>query len=711
MTWLSFTPLSGEFVSGELDLGLWQARCTNRCARAAEIKRQDDENFPMKLALPSTMPTQQKLNGSRQYSGVSKKMREKRMCAAGNLSFKLLMHPIDSALATFAIAAVVGLFAQVLSHRWRIPAIVPLLALGMLLGPSALDVLRPYALGGGLAIIVKLAVAVILFDGALNLRLGDLKDAAFEVRRLVTIGALVTWIGAASAAWAISGLSLPVAIVFGALLTVTGPTVVQPILRRVALPRRLKTTLEGEAILIDPVGAILAVAVVDIVLGLAGARPIGVIAGIWGYGARLIVGGIAGMVGGIAMSWLLRRRGWIPAELSNLVTLAGVWGVFAAAEWMQSESGIMAVVAMGLAMQRGAVPEERRLRQFKEQLTVLGISLLFTLLAANLPLRVIMEEGWRGIATVATLMFVVRPVSVWIALRGSSLSRRERMFIAWIAPRGVVAASVASLFAIQLLDGGFSEGNRVLALTFLTIAVTVTLQGLSANMVARKLGLQSLAGRRVIIVGIGSFSIEIAERLRSYGRPVTLIDRNEEQVARAHNRSLEVVTGNALEESVLDAAGAEEAETVIAITTNPEVNVLACHLAHDAFGVARSYPVLAHPTRGASSKLLERVGGRVAFGRPLDVRVWEIAFAQGQARTVAYRLPADSPEAVYLDGLGDETIAFARARDGSVEIATGDQTWRANDHVLVATMLEEGEATRRLDELVHARAGSAFVAG
>jgi peroxiredoxin family protein len=428
-------------------------------------------------------------------------------------------------------------------------------------------------------------------------------------------------------------------------------------------------------------------------------------------GRDFIVGGIAGMVGGIAMSWLLRRRGWIPAELSNLVTLAGVWGVFAAAEWMQSESGIMAVVAMGLAMQRGAVPEERRLRQFKEQLTVLGISLLFTLLAANLPLRVIMEEGWRGIATVATLMFVVRPVSVWIALRGSSLSRRERMFIAWIAPRGVVAASVASLFAIQLLDGGFSEGNRVLALTFLTIAVTVTLQGLSANMVARKLGLQSLAGRRVIIVGIGSFSIEIAERLRSYGRPVTLIDRNEEQVARAHDRSLEVVTGNALEESVLDAAGAEEAETVIAITTNPEVNVLACHLAHDAFGVARSYPVLAHPTRGASSKLLERVGGRVAFGRPLDVRVWEIAFAQGQARTVAYRLPADSPEAVYLDGLGDETIAFARARDGSVEIATGDQTWRANDHVLVATMLEEGEATRRLDELVHARAGSAFVAG
>lgn len=616
------------------------------------------------------------------------------------------MHAIDSALATFATAAVVGLFAQVLSHRWRIPAIVPLLAAGMLLGPSALGLLHPYALGSGLPIIVKLCVAVILFDGALNLRLGDLKDAAFEVRRLVTVGALATWVGATLAARFMSGLSLPVAIVFGALLTVTGPTVVQPILRRVSLPRRLKTTLEGEAILIDPVGAILAVAVVDIVLGLAGARPIGIVAGIWGYGARLIIGAAAGIAGGIATSWLLRKRGWIPSELSNLVTLAGVWGVYALAEGMQGESGIMAVVAMGLTMQRGSVPEERRLRQFKEQLTVLGISLLFTLLSANLPLRVVLEEGWRGLATVATLMFVVRPLSVWIALRGSTMPWRDRAFIAWISPRGVVAASVASLFAIQLTEGGFSEGNRVLALTFLTIAVTVTVQGLSANLIARKLGVQSLAGRRVIIVGIGSFSIEIAERLRSYGRPVTLIDRNAEQVDRAQQRSLEVVTGNALEESVLDAAGAEGAETVIAITTNPEVNVLACHLAHDAFGVAHSYPVLAHPTRGASSKLLERVGGRLAFGRPLDVRTWEMAFVQDEARVVVYRLPSTLPEAVYLDGLSNEMVAFARAREGSIEIATGDQTWRGHDHVLVASMLSEAEATRQLDELVHARAGA-----
>jgi voltage-gated potassium channel Kch len=292
---------------------------------------------------------------------------------------------------------------------------------------------------------------------------------------------------------------------------------------------------------------------------------------------------------------------------------------------------------------------------------------------------------------------------VALALRGSPMSWRERAFVMWIAPRGVVAASVASLFAIQLTEGGFSEGNRILALTFLTIAVTVTMQGVSARFVARRLGLASFKGRQVIIVGIGSFSIEIADRLRSYGRPVTLIDRNVDQIERAKERSLNVVTGNALEESVLDAAGAEEAETVVAITTNPEVNVLACHLAHDAFGIPSAYPVLANPTRGASSKLLDRVGGRLAFGRPLDLRAWEMAFAQGEARTVAYRVPAGIPEAIYLGALGDDVVAFARVRAGSVEIATSEQTWRADDRVLVASTRSEADVTRLLEELVRER--------
>jgi NhaP-type Na+/H+ or K+/H+ antiporter len=609
------------------------------------------------------------------------------------------MHSVNPALLTMVAATAVGLLAQVLAARWRIPAIVPLLVFGMVLGPSGLNFIRPQELGTGLSVVVKLSVAVILFQGALNLRLGDLGHALREVRSLVTIGVAVTWIGATLAAWWIAGLSLRVAIVFGALLTVTGPTVVQPILRRVRLPRQIKTILEGEAILIDPIGAVLAIAVVDVVLGLAGVRPIGILGSIWGYAGRLIVGAAVGAAAAIVLSWLLKRRGAIPDELSNLVSLAFVWGAYAVAELLQGESGIMAVVAMGLTMQHGAVPEERRLRQFKEQLTVLGISLLFVLLSANLPLSVVRAEGVRGLLTVAALMFIVRPVSVWCALHRTDLTWRDRAFISWISPRGVVAASVASLFALELTEAGFPEGERILALTFLTIAATVVVQGLTVGPVARLLRLENFSGRKVIVVGAGPLARELAEILRRYDRPVTLIDRNPTLVDDARRAGFDAVAGNALDEDVLTSAGADDSETVVALTTNSEVNALAAHLAHDAFGVATTYPALADPAHGASAELLSRVGGHLAFGRPIDVREWDFAFGHGQARTVAFRVPAGVSERARVDDLPPTMVALARVRQRIIEIATGSQTWRGDDHVVIATTLPENEATETLQEL------------
>jgi hypothetical protein len=392
----------------------------------------------------------------------------------------------------------------------------------------------------------------------------------------------------------------------------------------------------------------------------------------------------------------------VPSELVNLVSLAGVWGAFALAEWIQSESGIMAAVGMGLAMQRGAVPEERRLRRFKEQLTVLGISLLFILLSANLPIDVVRAEGVRGLLTVATLMFVVRPVSVWVSLRKTALSSRERAFISWIAPRGVVAASAASLFAFQLTDAGFAEGQRLLALTFLTIAITVTLQGLTVGLVARLLHLESLRGRAVIVVGAGPLAIEMAKVLRDYDRPVTMIDRNVDLVDGARQLGFDALAGNALDESDLGAAGADEAETVVAMTTNPEVNMLAAQVAHDVFGVARTYPVLTNPS-GASGRLLDDVGGRGAFGRVIDVREWEHRLTHDGARTVRFRIPDGVAERSRIALLPDSMIALARVRQQSIEVATADQPWRAGDSVVVLTTLSEGRATMLFDEIAHDR--------
>jgi NhaP-type Na+/H+ or K+/H+ antiporter len=602
----------------------------------------------------------------------------------------------DLVLLTIVWAAGAGLLAQLLAHRLRIPAIVPLLAVGVVLGPSGLAVVHPAALGGGLPVIVKLAVAVILFDGALNLRLGDLRHAIAEVRNLVTIGVLVTWVGATLAARFVAQLSWPVAIIFGAVVTVTGPTVVQPLLRRVHLPRRLKTLLEGEAILIDPVGAILAVAVVDVVLGITGVHPIGFLGGSWAYVGRLFIGMVVGAAGGLVLTWLLKRPRLVPAELANIVSLASAWVAFGTAEWFHGESGITAAVVMGLTLQRGAVPDERRLRRFKEQLTVLGISLIFVLLAAALPLSVLRAERSRGLWTVVALMVVIRPAAVALSLWHSTLSWREKLFAAWIAPRGIVAASVASLFALELAEGGFVEGPRLLALTFLTIAATVTLHGLTAAPLARLLRLQSLEGKRAIIVGAGPLGRGLADAFRSRGRPVVLVDRNAFLVARGRAEGFDAIEGNALDESTLEQAGAEEAESLVAVTTNSEVNALAAHLAQDAFGVARAYPALADARRGAGPRLLDRVGGVIAFARAVDVRAWEYDLERGNARFLAHTVPAAwHGKAIEATGVSDEIVPVARIRGGSVEIVNSQQSWQRGDEVIVVTRLS-AEATRVL---------------
>ena len=230
------------------------------------------------------------------------------------------------------------------------------------------------------------------------------------------------------------------------------------------------------------------------------------------------------------------------------------------------------------------------------------------------PLEVLREEGWRGVATVFALMLLVRPLNVAVSLRRSPLPWREKLFASWIAPRGIVAASVASLFALALTDAGFSEGSRLLAITFLTIGLTVTLQGLTAAPLARLLRLHSLEGSRAIIVGAGPLGRGIAEVLRQHGRPVVLVDRNHGLIANALANGIEAVEGNALDEATLEAVGAEEAETLVAVTTNSEVNALAAHLAHDAFGIARAYPALG--IRAAARALDSSTGSRQSRLRP-----------------------------------------------------------------------------------------------
>lgn len=609
------------------------------------------------------------------------------------------MHHESPVLITIVAAVAFGLLAQVLAHRWRIPAIVLLLLSGILLGPSALHIVEPEALGDGLEILVKLAVAVILFEGALNLRLTTLRHSAVEVRNLVTVGVLIAWILTSLIARYVAQLNWSLAILFGALLTVTGPTVVQPLMKRIHVSKKIKTILEGEAILIDPIGAILAVAVLDVVLQISSENSVGVMEALWGYFGRLVIGIIVGGVGALFLSRLMKVPRLIPSEISNLVALATVWASFGIAESIQSEAGIMSSVAMGLVLQREAIPGERQLRHFKESLTTLSISVLFVLLAANLKLESVISEGGRGILTILLIMLVARPISVLVATRGTILNWREKVFIAWIGPRGIVAASVASLFAFTLVRVGQDQGERLLSLTFLAIMMTVTIQGLTASFLSRLLGIHTLEGRKAIIVGASPLGRAIAQSIKEYGRPVVLVDTNHTMVELAIEEGLDAIHGNALEEEVLEQTEIEDAETLIAVTTNSEVNVLVSQLAHDNFGIRLAYPSLKNPEKGASTKLLNRTGGKLAFGRSLDILTWE--YTSGKIYKIDWEVPANWQNKMISDlVIPEPLIPIIRIRRSNTEVVHADQIWQPGDRVVFLSNLPSEKITDRLGVLV-----------
>jgi len=602
------------------------------------------------------------------------------------------MHP-EAALLTATAAVGLGIAGQLLAHRFRLPSLVLLLALGALAGPDALGILHPEALGEGLGLLVKLAVAIVVFEGALALRLEDLKKSLTAVRRLVTWGALITWVGASLAARVAGGLSWPSAVLFGALVVVTGPTVVQPLLKRIPVPRRTKAVLEGEAILIDPIGAILAVAVFEAILGFKEAGGAALGEALLGYVVRLGVGGAIGAAFGALLTWLLKNPRWVGLELKNLTALAGVLTAYGLAEALLSESGIMAAVVMGLVVQRGAIPEEHRLRRFKEQLTLLAISLLFVLLASDLPLGTVKEALVPGLLVALILLAVVRPLSVMLSLVGTELDLKERLFLASMAPRGIVAASVASLFSLAL-----PEGERLLALVFITIFASVAAASLLGPLLARALGLASFAGRLALVVGAGGLGRTVARLLVEAGREVVLLDRNPQKVREARRERLPVLRGNALDEDTLQSAGADDAGTLLATTPNPEVNLLVAQLGREAFGIPRALAALDEGSVGL--ELVHRAGAELAFGRPLDVEDWDHALAHREAQLLAFTLPeGTNVEAGGLE-LPEELLPLVRRRGEGLEVVHARQTWAAGDEVVFASRLPEEEGRRVLERLL-----------
>ena len=579
------------------------------------------------------------------------------------------------------IAVLAGISAQVFAEYLKVPSIVFLLLFGVLLGPDGLSLLHPNELGVGLEVLVALAVAIILFEGGLNLELSDLGKVSGSLRNLVTVGTLITLVGGGMAAHWLAEFPWQIAFLYASLVVVTGPTVIGPLLKQVSVDRRVATLLEGEGVLIDPVGAILAVVVLDTILN-SMANPVEIVSGLL---LRLGIGGAIGAASGWLLGFILKRTDSVSEELKNLIVLAGVWGIFGLAQNIRSESGLMATVVAGIVLRAGSIPEERMLLRFKGQLTVLCVSVLFILLSADLSIASIFALGWGSLLTVLVLMFVVRPLSVAICTWGNGMNWRQKLFLAWVAPKGIVSASVASLFAILLTQRGINGGDSIKALVFLTIMMTVFVQGLTARWVAKWLRLGSSEAKGAVIIGCNPLGRLMGRLFQEQTESVVLIDTNPEACKKAQEENLTVFQSSALDPDVLEEAGIESMGTFIALTSNEEVNVVLAQRAIEEFRPPRVFAVFPHNAKGISSAT-KKAKVNSAFIDQVPLKVWNHYIDEGQVKLgkTTLRESGLSFQQAHLKALirAGELLPLLVKRGERLQVIKALEEWQAGEEII-----------------------------
>ncbi len=598
---------------------------------------------------------------------------------------------------TFALALLAGIFAQSIARHTRLPGIVLLLLAGVSLGPDGLGWVQPRSLGEGLFGIVDFAVAIILFEGGLNLQISRLRREGAAIRRLITYGALITLLGGAAAVYLWVGFGLMESLLFGALVVVTGPTVIGPLISELRLKPRVATVLEAEGVLIDPIGAILAV----VILGLALSTDPGSLVLIESSAglARVAAGTVLGVTAGFLLASALRVSRLIPDGLQNVFVLSSVLLLYAGAELVLSQSGVLAVTIAGVVVGNTRSPVERDLREFKDQLTVMLIGLLFVTLAADVRYEQVEALGWAGFGVVATLVLVVRPFSVWLCTLSSELSRGERLFIAWVAPRGIVAAAIASLVAADLERAGMSGGAELRALVFLTIALTVTLAGLTAGPIGSLLGVRLRNRDTVAILGAQTLGLALGEELRCGDVPVVFLDSNPAGIRRAEEAGFTAVYGDALQESVMQRARCGFVRTVVALTANRTLNSVFVGRARERFGVPHGLVATSAVGVGLVSEQVDSGEARIVFDGPHDVDRWEVRGRRGDVEIEYFvHTPVESEEAESAANPGglSEQFAIIAVRCGD-EVTTmhSERNHQGGDVAAIAIHLPEREDALR----------------
>ncbi len=591
----------------------------------------------------------------------------------------------DPALSV-ALAMAAGMLAQALGRHLRVPGIVLLLGAGVILGPDALGVVRPDSLGSALQVLVGFAVAVILFEGGMNLEFRRLRREARSIRQLVTLGAVVTAAGGAGAAHLILGWDWPQSILFGTLVIVTGPTVITPLLRRIRLKHSVATVLEAEGVLIDAIGAVLAVVTLEVILAPSSHLAEGAQTLLVRMGSGIAIGA----AGGLLIVLMLRFERVIPEGLDNVVVLSLVLALYQASNGLFAESGIVCVTTAGLVVGNSKARVLGDLKEFKEQLTTLLIGMLFVLLAADVRVEEVQSLGWRGVITVLALMLIVRPLNVAVGTFGSDLDLRERAFLAWLAPRGIVAAAVSSLFAQELAHAGIPGGNELRALVFLVIAATVLIQGLSGGWVAQALGVRRPTNLGFLILGATPLGLALGKIFRDHGQEVVFLDSNADACKAAEAENFRVLFGSGFSESLLYRAEIDSRAGVLAVTANDEVNLLFMTKARNDFKVQQAWMALRSGHTKIKPEMVEQVGAQVLFAQPRNLDLWTVRIERkgGAAEVFSRRKSGDKTAAEEIGNPPDPDsvlIPLAVVRGNRVLPFVADLSFKKDDllHVII----------------------------
>ncbi|MDY6822349.1 MAG: cation:proton antiporter [Thermodesulfobacteriota bacterium] len=545
---------------------------------------------------------------------------------------------------TIALALALGMICQALAHHLRVPGIVLLLAAGVAFGPDGVSLIRPGSLGPALNILTGFAVAVILFEGGINLKFQRLRRAQRSIQRLLLLGGPLTIAGAAVTVNLIMGWPWQNAILFGTLVMVTGPTVINPLLKRLNVKRSVATVLEAEGVLIDALGAVVATVALEAALSPAHGTPL-----VWGWHvvSRLGFGALFGGATGFVLLGMFRVRRLIPDGTENVFALAVVLALFQASNAILEESGIAAVTMAGIIIGNFSSYALRDLMEFKEELTVLLIGMLFVLLAADVRLADIIALGWPAIGVVAALMFLVRPAAVLVGTGFSGLNMREKAFIAWIGPRGIVAAAVASFFAAAFAEKGLTGGYELRALVFLVIAITVVSAGLTGGIVAGILGMRRPSQVGWVILGANALARGVAKLFKEDGQEIVCIDANAEHCKAAENDCTRVIYGNGLQSRYLARAEIDIRRGALALTANDEVNYLFIQKVKEEARSIQLFSALKSVTGSLTLDMLQTHAAELTFGAAVDVALWNrrLSMEQVVLQTWAFQPTAESAAA------------------------------------------------------------------